>query len=129
MAQGGKKKSSGGRKPASRKASVPRFTFEPGESSLPLTATVKAVKNEKGTPTIAVRGCQLSGAPAHLRILGQRITVTSPDKDVSFIVGPDVKKAHTYTVAAGGDSPVFSVVGGGDAVTLVYRGACMYKPT
>lgn len=109
---------------------APRFTFEPGESSLPLVAKVTNVALKEGVTSVPVQGKTLDGAPQHLRVLGQRITVTSPDKEVSFIVGPDVKKAHTFSVEEGGKPPQFTVVGSeGSTLALIYKGSCLFKNT
>lgn len=108
--------------------SQPRFTFEPGESHLPLQAKVTNVTMGEGVTNKLVTLRLLEGEPDHLRVLGQKVTVTSPDKDVSFIVGPDVKKAHTYSVVAGGDPPQLTVVGGDDRTfALIYKGSCLFK--
>jgi len=97
---------------------------------LPLVAKVTNVVFKEKTTSALVRGSTLDGAPKHLRVLGQRITVTSPDKAVSFIVGPDVKKAHTYSVEEEGSAPTFTVVGDeGATVALIYKGSCLFKNT
>jgi hypothetical protein len=121
--------SQGSRNAGSRGAPTPRFAFEPGEQSLALEAKVSSVAlSTDGAAKI--KGVLLEGTPAHLRPLGQRVTVTSPNSDVRFVVGPAVKRAHTFVVADGGTLPVFSVVGPTDeTVALVFRGALLYKST
>lgn len=120
-----------GRRRANRRSGAPpqrRFFIEAGEQSLPLQAKVTQVTLEEGKTSKMVTGRELDGAPNHLRILGQRITVSSPDSDVKFIVGPDVKKVHQYTVREGDDPPQFTIVGGADSTfALVYKGNVLYK--
>lgn len=124
-------KSRGPRRPKTRTGRAPRaprFHIEAGEQSLPLQAKVTSVTFDDEITSKEVTGRLLDGEPTHLRTLGQRVTVTSPDGDVKFIVGPDVKKAHTYTVRAEEDPPRFTVVGpGGATFALVYKGVCLYK--
>jgi len=104
------------------------FVFEQGEKALALPAKVTSVtlgsSGEK-----SVYGSLLVGSPSHLRCLGQRVTVTSPSGEVTFVVGPSVSKAFTYTVPVSDDKgPVLSVVGtAGACVALVYRGSVLYK--
>ncbi len=106
----------------------PRFDFEPGEQSLPLEVKVTNVTLSASETSKTVTLRTLSGEPEHLRVLGQRITVTSPNKDVSFVVGPDVKKAHSYAVEDGNDAPNVTVVGPpGETFALVYKGSVKYK--
>jgi len=95
---------------------------------MPLEAKVTNVTTEVGKTSKTIKLKSLTGEPNHLRVLGQRVTVTSTNKDVSFVVGPDVKKAHTYTIKAGENPPEVTVVGEeGATFALIYKGSCLYK--
>ena len=114
--------------PQRKQNRAPRFDFEAGEQSLPLTVKVTSVTLATSETSKEVTLRTLDGEPEHLRVLGQRVTVTSPNKDVSFVVGPDVKKAHSYAVADGDDAPKVTVVGPpGTNFALVYKGSAKYK--
>jgi len=95
---------------------------------MPLSAKVTSVQTKSGETSKTVKLKLLDGMPSHLRVLGQKVTVSSPDKDVNFIVGPDVKKVHTYSVPSGAEAPAVMVVGPEDSTfALVYKGSCCYK--
>jgi len=117
----------GSRNSGPSRAPPARFAFEPGEQSLALEAKVSSVElSDEGSAKLS--GELLKGAPSHLRALGQRVTVSSPNGDVRFVVGPAVKRAHTFVVPEGGKPPSFSVVGPtGESVALVFRGVLLYK--
>jgi hypothetical protein len=119
--RGGKRTSGGARGP-------PRFSFEPGERRLALPAKVTNVTLKDG-PSKAIYVEMLSGAPTHVRSLGQSVSVSCPSGDVSFIFGTKTQKTFTFAVKDDGEKPpVVTVVGTlGSTIGLVWRGSLVYK--